>query len=81
MPSTQLTTDDGQLTPKCLLFNVLRLLVPSRRVPIRPAASSALFQVFLPAVPWHLPAENLAWFLLKVSGSFALEYEQVKFRE
>jgi hypothetical protein len=40
-----------------------------------------LFQVFLPAVPWHLPAENLAWFLLKVSGSFALEYEQVKFRE
>jgi hypothetical protein len=30
---------------------------------------------------WHLPAENLAWFLLTVSGSFALEYEQVKFRE
>ena len=24
---------------------------------------------------------NLAWFLLTVSGSFALEYEQVKFRE
>ena len=26
-------------------------------------------------------AENLAWFLLVVSDSFALKYEQVKFRE
>jgi hypothetical protein len=64
--------------------------------------SSALFQVFLPAVccllpsvlfrlsfalfllpaaRCHLPAENLAWFLLVVSDSFALKYEQVKFRE
>jgi hypothetical protein len=29
----------------------------------------------------RLPAKNLAWFLLVVSDSFALEYEQVKFRE
>jgi hypothetical protein len=43
---------------------------------------SSVFRPFLlPAVRCQLQAGNLAWFLLVVSDSFALKYEQVKFRE
>jgi hypothetical protein len=63
----------------CFLFRLSSRLFSTARCPL-----SACPELACPEfVEWveGLPAGNLAWFLLPVSDSFALEYEQVKFRE
>ena len=54
----------------CLISSVFRPFSAARCPPV-PSLSRGC----------QLQAGNLAWFLLEVSDSFALEYEQVKFRE